>query len=35
MDIGLVRFCSLVDLDTVSVQKHAKKKSLAISSHLD
>ena len=29
LDIGLVLFCEFMDLDSVSVHKHAKKKNLA------
>ena len=35
LDIVLLFFCEFVDLDPVSVQKHAKKCTLPISSHLD
>ena len=34
-DIGLVLFCEFMDLDFVSVHKHAKKRTWPISSHLD
>ena len=35
LDIGLVLFCVFMDLDNVSVHKHAQKRIRLISSHLD
>ena len=35
LDIGLVLFFKFIDLDFVSVHKHAKKRTWPISNHLD